>query len=199
MVRRRAQRATSRQVASYSAAAKKSAANELRRQINRKLADGIQGAAIQIMNGLAEAGPAWSGEFSASWRFVPEGQSSGGPGPSGSVYQYSKKDIRVTTVERYINIGTERFELINTSEHANIAIDVEESTFVQVGDPVKPNTFTGWRPANPHLRGDLDSAGFGDGTAGTATAPLDWYITYTQGGLPVDLRKGFSANFRGTL
>jgi len=46
------------------------------------------------------------------------------------------------------------------------------------------------------LRGDLDGAGFGDGNPGTATAPLDWYINYTQGGgLTIDLRRGFSAGF----
>jgi hypothetical protein len=182
----------------------KGIANDLMKQINRQLARGIQGAAIETMNGLAKEGPAWSGEFSASWRFVPEGQSGGGPGPSGGVYEYSKKDIRITTVERYINSGVKKFRFINTSEHANVAIDGEVSTFKQVGEPVKPNKFIGWRPTNDngdqtlHLRGDLDGAGFGDGNPGTATAPLDWYINYTQGGgLTIDLRRGLSAGFVG--
>lgn len=182
----------------------KSIANQLAKDINRKLARGIQSAAIEIMNGLAQAGPAWSGVFSASWRFVPEGQSGGSAGPSGGVYTYSKKDIRITTVEKYINAGNKKFQFINTSDHANIAIDAEESVYIQKGEPIKPNTFIGWRPTDengeqsPHLRGDLDSATFQDGTAGTATAPLDWYITYTKGGgLSLDFGRGFSAGFRG--
>lgn len=182
----------------------KSIANDLMKGINRALARGIQEAAIETMNGLAEAGPAWSGEFSASWRLVPDGQSGGGPGPTGGVYRYSKKDIRVTTVEKYINAGVKKFQLVNTSDHANIAIDGEASTYIQKGEPVKPNKFTGWRPTDDngdqieHLRGDLDSATFQDGVPGTATAPLDWYITYTKGGeLSVDFGRGFSAGFRG--
>ena len=182
----------------------KSIAGELQKKINRALARGIQSAAIDVMNGLSEAGPAWSGEFSASWRFVPEGQAGGEPGPAGSVYQYSKKDLRITTVERYIKNGVSRFEFTNTSDHANIAIDGEQDTFVQKGEPIKPNIFTGWRPADengdqvPSLRGDLESATFHDGAPGTATAPLDWYVTYTQGGgLTINLERGFSAGFKG--
>jgi hypothetical protein len=182
----------------------KSIAKKLAKDINRAIARGVQGAALQVMNGLVEAGPAWSGEFSASWRFVPYGESGGGAGPAGGVYKYTKKNLIITTVERYINSGINKFQFVNTSDHANIAIDLEESVFIHKGSPVKPNQFTGWRPTNengdqtPHLRGDLDGATFHDGTEGSATAPLDWYITYTKGGgLSVDLGRGFSAEFKG--
>lgn len=182
----------------------KSIASKLMKDINRALATGIQSAAIKTMNGLVDAGPAWSGEFSASWRFVPDGQSGGAVGRSGSIYTYSKKDIRLTTIEKYIKNGTNKFQFINTSEHANIAIDGEPSVYIQKGEPLKPNQFTGWRPTDDsgnqvrHLRGDLDSATFQDGVPGTATAPLDWYITYTKGGeLSLDFGRGFSAGFNG--
>lgn len=179
-------------------------AKELNKKINRAIATGIQAAAINVMNGLAQAGPASSGEFSSSWRFVPQGQAGSGSGKAGSVYVYSKKDIRVTTVEKYINSGVKRFYFDNVSDHANIAIDLEPAIYVNNPDPLKPVEIVGYRPTDlnglqmPTLRGDLQSASFQDGNEGTATAPLDWYITYTQGGeFSSDFGRGFSAGFVG--
>jgi hypothetical protein len=182
----------------------KALAQQLSEKLRRPIARGIQEAAISVMNGLAQAGPAWTGEFSASWRFVPEGQNGGAAGPEGGIYKYSKKDITITTIEKYIRRGVTKFQFINTSEHANIAIDLEPSRFVHISEPVKPIEVTGWRPTAvdgsqmESLRGDLESATFQDGTEGTATAPLDWYITYTHGGSYfADINKGFSIGFIG--
>lgn len=182
----------------------KAIAKQLEEQLRRPIARGIQEAAINVMNGLAQAGPASTGQFSASWRFVPHGQDGGGPGKPGDVYNYSKKNIRVTTIEKYIRSGITKFQFVNTSEHANIAIDLEPAVYAYNSDPVKPIEFTGWRPTAldgsqaPSLRGDLESASFQDGTEGTSTAPLDWYITYTLGGNYFkDIKKGFSIGFVG--
>jgi hypothetical protein len=204
MAPRRATRATPRQLAAYERKAAKADLQEIVKEANRRLARGIQEAVISSVNGLVDAGPAWSGEFSASWDFVPEGQPGVQSRGSGSIYRYSKKDFDVIKIEKYIKAGIKRFEIVNTSEHANIAIDAELSTYRQIGEPLKPNKFIGWRPTSEtgnqvgSLRGDLSSATFQDGTAGTATAPLDWYVTYTRGGsLTLNFKKGFSAGFRG--
>lgn len=203
---RRARKATARELASYQRNAVKGNFREMKKEALRVLSRGIQSAVITSMNGLAQAGPAWSGEFSSAWDFVPDGEGGRPPRGDGAVYTYSKKDVNITRIEKFLNSGVTRFEIVNTSEHANIAIDAEPAIFKQIGDPVKPNIYTGWRPTSDSgkqvesIRGDLDSATFQDGTAGTATAPYDWYVTYTRGGkLILDFGKGFSAGFRGTF
>lgn len=182
----------------------KGIANDLQKKIYRKLARGIQEAAINTMNGLAEAGPTWSGEFAASWRFVAEGESGGDPGNLGDLYKYSKKDIRVTTIEKHINRGVNRFQFINTSPHANEAIDGVQGTFIRPSDPpiASAKLELGDERSNPSFRHEignkLPSSTSLEEAPAARTAEPDWYITYTKGGgLQLDLGRGFSAGFKG--
>ena len=39
----------------------------------------LRKAAVEVMNNLAEQGPAYSGDFSSAWYAVPTGQAPGGP------------------------------------------------------------------------------------------------------------------------
>jgi hypothetical protein len=177
----------------------KSLAKRLMKSINREVAKGIQGSAISIMNGLVEAGPAWSGKFSASWRFIPEGGDPGGPGQDGEIYTYSKKNARVTTIEKYMKAGITKFQIVNTAPYANLAIDAEIGTFVRPDDswPLKKPTLGDERD-NPSLRFEIGSdigARLEEAPA-ARTAEADWYYTYLSGGkFQQDLSKGFAFEF----
>ncbi len=186
----------------------KSLAKQLMKNIERKVAQGIQQFAITSMNALVEVGPAWSGEFSASWRFIPEGGDPGGPGQDGKIYTYSKKDARVTTIEKYIRSGITKFQIVNTALHANIAIDAEVGVLRRDlaeargwPEPLKTPEL-GDERNNPDLRfqiGGSFSGGFDDAPA-SRTAEPDWYYTYIlAGGLQRDLGRGFSVGFKASF
>lgn len=181
----------------------KSIANKLMKVIERKTAQGIQQFAIDSMNALVEAGPAWSGEFSASWRFIPEGGSPGESGQDGKIYNYSKKDARVTTIEKYIRAGINKFQIVNTASYANLAIDAEIGTFVrpQDIDPLKDPTLGDERD-NPSLRFQIggEISGSLEEAPAARTAEPDWYLTYLRGGgLQRDLKRGFSVGFKASF
>jgi len=189
-----------------------SIAKELDKRITRATARGIQEFAINTMNSLAKAGPTWSGEFSASWRFVPEGSDPGGPGQEGKVYSYGKKDIRVTTIEKHMRAGArsgnKRFQIVNTAPHANLAIDAEIGVFRRDAaeargwpEPLaeKPKLKLGDERSNPGLRFEIGAPfdGSFDEAPASMTAEPDWYYTYILGGgLEKDLGRGFSAGFK---
>ena len=186
----------------------KSLANQLMKNINRKIAQGIQQFAVTSMNALVEVGPAWSGEFSASWRFVPEGGDPGEPGQDGKIYAYSKKDVRVTTIEKYIKAGVTKFQIINTAPHANIAIDAEVGVLRRDlaeargwPEPLKDPELGDGRN-NPDLRFQIGGAFSGsfDEAPASRTAEPDWYYTYVlAGGLQRDLGRGFSVGLKASF
>lgn len=199
MVRRRARRVSSRRAAGYRAAAEKSIGNQMKRDAERALARGIQDFAVKSMNSLAQEGPAWTGEFSASWGFAPEGRTPNTPGTTGKIYKYTKNDVPVRDVERFVRDGVTRFSIVNTSLHAAIAIDQEESFFrppeeqpVPIGDVVAFGTS---RPSEEHLRYQIRYEEGKDVTS-QITAEKDWFTTYLKGGgLQQDLATGFSFGF----
>lgn len=173
------------------------------KQIKRAIARSIQSFAISTMNSLSKAGPAWSGEFSASWRFVPEGGNGGGPGQPGEIYRYTKNDVRIYDLDRYLKNGITKFQIINTSEHANEAIDAVSGRFTRPDEEPIGDVELGQERDNPSLRYEI-----GDPEAGTLkeasasrTAEPDWYYTYLQGGgfqddLSKSFEKEFSINFK---
>lgn len=175
----------------------------LRDQISEEISRKVQGAAVQITFGLAQAGPAWSGEFSSSWDVVPEGKSSSGRAPvEGDVYEYSYSNFPLKRFSDAIKNGKTRFLVVNTAPHADVALDNIQSTFYGIGEPVKPVIRRGWRPGRPgeqdeHYRYMLSSAPRYDSNGkrkeptGRITAPPDWIEQYTRGGfLQRDLGRG---------
>jgi len=193
-----------RQAAAYERAKQRAFAKDLERDARRKLARGIQEFAIRSMNNLAEAGPAWTGEFSQSWVFTAEGGSAQSPtaGAKIGIGKYNRNDVPVRQVEQYLKQGRSRFQLVNTSEHAAIAIDEQESMFApppDQPDPVKiPVKFGTGRPDQEHLRWQLGNRE-GEEITSQITAEQDWFTTYLKGGqLQRDLgdgvRLGFSEN-----
>lgn len=200
MAVRRAKRATARQLSSISAALEKSQAAELKKELLRRAARGIQEFAIESMNTLAQEGPAWSGEFSASWGFAPEGRTPQTPGTTGRIYKYSKNDVPIRDVEGYWKDGIRRFSIVNTAEHASIAIDEEDSMFKPVGVPIKEPVAEGYgRPDDTHLRYQIgNKIPEGEEPNSFITAEPDWFTTYLlAGGLQKDLRAGFTKGFSG--
>jgi len=201
MAPRRARRVSSRQAARFQAAAEKSIANQIRRDAERKLARGIQEFAVRSMNTLAQEGPAWTGEFSASWGFAPEGRTPNTPGTTGRIYKYTKNDVPVRDVERFVRDGVTRFSIVNTSPHAAIATDQEEAMFfppenqpAPIGDVVAFGTS---RPSTEHLRYQI-RYNEGEDVTSQITAEKDWFTTYLRaGGLQQDLNTGFTRGFGG--
>lgn len=195
--RRSAARQSSSQLARLRAGIQKSAAEEIRRDFNKKLARGIQEFAVRSMNTLAQEGPAWTGEFSASWGFAPEGLTPQTPGTTGKIYKYTRNDVPVRDVERFVRDGVSRFNIVNTSPHAAIAIDEEKAVFKNDGKtPLKEQEFGVGRD-QPSLRYDIgEIVGQESDSSASRTADPDWYTTYLLGGgLQKDLSSGFSFGF----
>jgi len=103
-------------------------------------------ASVEIMNGLAEAGPGYSGQFSSAWYAVEPGQEPGGPrSAGGSIYKY---DLRNVPKARFRS-GT-YYEIVNGASYAAQALDLEEGVFRtqyddngNILDPVKDPTNVG--------------------------------------------------------
>lgn len=131
-------------------------------------------AAKEIMNGLADAGPEWSGDFKNSWIADAPG---GGAG-YGS-YPYSLNDIPKLPATKKEAERKTKFIIYNSAPHAAIAmdlVDVAAENFKQAGYPRGEVVARGKRPA-AGKRGEVS----GKGNA-TSTAPLDWYPLFVQGG-----------------
>lgn len=131
-------------------------------------------AAKEIMNGLADTGPEWSGEFKDSWVADAPGAGTG----TGS-YPYSLNQIpKLPATKREANRKT-KFVIYNSAPHAPIAmdlVDVAASEFRQVGYPRGEVVARGGRP-DSGKRGEVSGKG-----NSTSTAPLDWYPLFVEGG-----------------
>ena len=151
-------------------------------------------SAVEIMNSLAQQGPAYSGQFSSAWYAVEPGQEPGGPRSNGNnVYKY---DLRNVPKAKF-RTGT-YYEIVNGASYAAQALDLEEGRFRtqydssgNIKEPVKDPVSVGKRTGS--IRGQVSS---GEGFS-VSTAPLDWYVTYTSGGaMRRDLANGVTIGFR---
>jgi hypothetical protein len=174
-------------------------AKQVQQDLTPFIARGVRNAAVEIVNGLVEAGPAWSGEFSRSWHVVAPGEKPPGRQRAGDdIYEYSYRNFQLSKFEKALNRGGRsiKFEIINTAPHADIAIDAEEGTFYQIGQPLKPQTEGGPRPRDEngqigHLRYQIGSLGYGEESSSSITAPQDWFETYVRSVMQSDLARGF--------
>lgn len=164
-----------------------------KKDLQKVAVDSARHVAVEIMNGLVKAGPAYSGTFSSAWYAVEPGQEPGGPRSTGSQYLYTLRN----TPKNKFKSGT-YYEIVNGASYAPQALDLEEgrfrSQYDENGDiviPVKDPVAVGKRTGNK--RGQVRS---GTGFA-VSTAELDWYNTYTSGGMMQrDLEKGVKLGFR---
>jgi hypothetical protein len=196
--------ATPRQVAAYRASAEKSNLRELAKIAQRKTARGIQQFAIKSMNSLAQKGPAWTGEFSASWGFAAAGETPITPGTAGKIYKYTGNDVPMRIVEAYLKKNKTRFIIANTSDHAGQAVDEAEGKFLRpdvLPEPIKAKR-SKWvhgdampRPGNRGDIGNIVSASDPEENS-SRTADPDWFLMYVlEGDLQVDLSQGFGFGF----
>jgi hypothetical protein len=133
-------------------------------------------AAKEIMNGLADAGPNWSGEFQDSWV-----ASAASGGSSGGAYPYTLSDIPKLPATKRETQRVTKFVIQNLAPHAAIAldlVDVPREQFRYPGfSPQGDVVARGNRPENGK-RGAIEP---GTGNA-RSTAPLDWYPLFADGG-----------------
>jgi len=160
------------------------------RDIKEATIRGAANAAVEIMNDLVKAGPAYTGDFSASWYTVAPGKSAGAPRNATGLYNYTLRNVPKTKFK-----STGLYSIVNTSAHADVAMDLVAYTPPKEELPKRVVTskdiVTGERPKGA-TRGQVSGAG-----KATRTAPADWWITYGRGGgLDISLGKGFRKGFK---
>jgi len=166
--------------------------SDLEKIIRQKTNKTVRTVARNIVNGLAEAGPVWSGEFRDSWVAV----SASGNGRIPASYPYKLSDIpELPVTKREMNRVT-KFIIINETSYAMIALDLASSAsdpFKNPGsEPEGDVVATGLRPKGGR-RGDVVS---GKGN-NRSTAPLDWYRVFVGGGkMQRALKRGITAGFK---
>ena len=85
--------------------------------------NGMRGAALDIINELAELGPNWDGNFIDEWIAIPLGK--GASGESGGVYPYKIDDIPTLAIDKKEAGRVKKFEIVNKlycSHRLNIEI-----------------------------------------------------------------------------
>lgn len=154
--------------------------------------NGMRGAALDIINELAELGPNWDGNFIDEWIAIPLGK--GASGESGGVYPYKIDDIPTLAINKKEAGRVKVFEIVNKSDYAPYALDLIPGRFSPHfgvrSTPKKEPVDTGKRDTTKEtFRGELTS----DSGQGQSTAELDWYNTYTGGGgIGKNMQAGFN-------
>lgn len=143
---------------------------------------GAARSAQGVVKDLQELGPAWSGEFSNSWEIASASKVSSGSGSPGAPQRLLAP---VLTVDEYKFKPEVKYYIANKAPHADVALDLVESSYRYPGfEPIK-KAERGNRVSG--IRGDLSVSGNGPNRR---TAPLDWYTTYIRGGT-IDKRISF--------
>jgi hypothetical protein len=157
---------------------------------------GIRGAALEIINELAELGPNWDGNFIDQWVAIPLG--SGASGGGGGTYPYSIDHIPDLPINKKEAGRVKKFEIVNQSSYAPYALDLIPGRFsphfAANATPNKAPVETGKRDnTRETFRGELTS----EPGQGRSTAELDWYTTYINGGgLDKSLNLGYNRGIR---
>jgi len=165
------------------------------RDLKAQTLQGAAEAAVEIMNSLVEAGPAYTGNFSSSWYTVAPGKSPGAPRNSSGLYTYTRRNVPKT---KFKTTGV--YSIVNTSSYAAEAMDLVPYTKPSPEQEI-PNRFVTTKKITTGARYEGATRGDvrGSGTA-TSTAPPDWWFTFGRGGgLSRSLAKGFKKGFEQPL
>ena len=134
---------------------------------------GVAQSAQGVVKELQDAGPSWSGEFSNSWEIATASKVASGSGAPGAPQRLLAP---VLTTDEFKFKPELKYYIANKAPHADVALDLVESTYIYPGfEPLK-KAESGKRVSG--IRGDLN---IGEGS-NRRTAPRDWYATYVQGG-----------------
>ena len=170
--------------------------SQLGRDARYRINLAVRKAAVEIMNGLAEAGPVYSGEFRDSWVAIPVGQ--GARGSVGGGYPYTLSQVpQLSLTAREVGRKV-KFTIENTSAHAEIALDLKEGYFIppefEREAPMPGNELVTGGRRNPGLRGNVDQGVEGEAES---SAPPDWYRSYNlDGRLQKNLAAGVRLGFK---
>ena len=161
---------------------------ELDRVAATTVFNGPRAAAERTVRELQQEGPSWTGQFSNSWQIegpsgVGSSKGDGQPGEPRPIYSLLVSGQQVTksllTKDKLI------FTISNFSEYTVEAIDLVESAFIRP-TPL-PETQLGRRKfregdggrEQPSFRGLIGGV---ENRESSATADLDWFATYVEGG-----------------
>jgi hypothetical protein len=134
---------------------------------------GVARSAQAVVKDLQDAGPSWSGEFANSWEIASSSQVTSGSGAPGAPQRILAP---ILTTDEYKLKPVVKYYIANKAPHADVALDLVESTYIYPGfEPLK-KAKSGKRVSG--IRGDLN---IGEGS-NRRTAPRDWYAAYVQGG-----------------
>ena len=152
--------------------------------------EAARNAAVDIMNSLAESGPVWTGKYSSAWYALADGASTGGARSEGKIYTYDLRNVPATRFKA----GT-LYRIVNGMPYADQAQDLVEfdppEEKIRRGTIVPDRLIYGTRPEGGK-RGEVRDGG----RQNRSTAPLDWYVTYINGGaLQKDLGTGTRRGF----
>lgn len=165
---------------------------ELDRVAATTVFNGPKAAAERTVRELQQEGPSWTGKFSNSWQIEsPLGASGsskgdGQPGEPRPIYSPALTGQQV--VKSILKKDKVTFTISNFSSYAPEATDLIESAFIRPPGQPMPQTQLGLRKfregdggrQQPSYRGYL---GGGDpNRESSATADLDWFATYVEGG-----------------
>ena len=159
---------------------------DIRKDLNLK----TRRAAAAVMNGLAEKGPRYSGQFINEWKAI----SLTGTGTSeGAGYPYKTADIPQLKITASSLNKVTVFSIFNTSEYADEAMDLVPGKWRKPPeDPlggIEFGVLYGRRGNSPSFRWDVTP---GEKGSGISTAEQDWYENYVRGGgLSADVKKSF--------
>lgn len=161
---------------------------ELDRVAATTVFNGPRAAAERTVRELQQEGPSWTGQFSNSWQIegpsgVGSSKGDGQPGEPRPIYSPLVSGQQVTksllTKDKLI------FTISNFSEYTAEATDLVESAFIRP-TPL-PETQLGRRKfregdggrEQPSFRGLIGGV---EDRESSATADLDWFATYVEGG-----------------
>jgi len=151
--------------------------------------EAARNASVDIMNSLANRGPAWTGRYSSAWYALAEGNSPGTNRSNGKIYKYNLRNVPKGRFRE-----GQMYTIVNGMPYADQAQDLTpfERPGVKIAEP-SPNLkkIEYGERAEGSRRGDLSP-----GEGNRSTAPLDWYLTYINGGaLQKDLGDGVKRGF----
>lgn len=173
--------------------------------VKKKINNAARSAAAAIMNGLAEKGPAYSGDFRDSWRAnALGGFAANQPSPKGYPYRIQDVPQLKTTVKAQQKVTI--FEIVNTSPYALYAMDILPGKWRQIkGEApiggIEFGIMFGRRGRSnvPTFRGEITQQNRlrADGQNAAITAEADWYENYARGGeMSADVKRVVRLAFR---
>lgn len=178
---------------------------QISERVKTKINNAARSAALEIMNGLATKGPAYSGDFRDSWRAnALGGFAKNQPSPKGYPYRIQDVPQLKTTVKALQRVTM--FEIVNTSPYALYAMDILPGRWRQIkGEaPIGGIEFgimfgRRGRSNAPTFRGEITQQNRlrADGQNAAITAEADWYENYARGGeMSADVKRVVRLAFR---